>query len=749
MDALYHTISTKKVGIFESPTGTGKTLSLVCPSVTWLREREEQNLSKDLTEIDSGKGPEWIKKNARAFRLSQHHRRGVTTKQVIAAAEDAARKQEIKETKSWKNPSKRRRFETPSYVLGDIVQDTTPEEMELNKLEGLETPSKIYFASRTHSQLSQLSEALRKLKVPVSWSEDAVPVRYVSLGSRRHLCINPQVSQLHSVQAMNDRCNELGTNCEFRSDESRIAAVRNIALTDIEDIGELAASAKKVGGCPFYGSRAALPYAEVVSLPYQLLVRSETRRALGIYLQNSVVIIDEAHNLIDTVSDLFSQQCSKREAQQAFIGLNAYAKKVGGRLSSNNRTKVLQTIKLVESLLRFFGSLTMDQIKIGVEVKRQDLFAYGNADTLNIQDLSKFIYESKLIFKVDSYLKSEAPEISPSGRVLERVLLFLQAATDPLSEGKLFWDKEEGSGGWMLRYLLLDAENSFKDIVDEARCVILAGGTMEPMNDFLNNLFSYLDPVDIEIFSCGHIISQDNLLVQPVVDEKLQLTFSERTKPQTLQTLALYILKIVQNVPAGLVLFFPGYEYLKKVIDDLKSSGVYASLQKCKKIFVENSTDPSVLEKYTKEAKNGACLFAVVGGRLSEGINFSDDLARGVVMVGLPFPNAFSAELVAKRQHVEDKALKSGLSISKAREAARDYYEMLAMRAVNQCVGRAIRHANDYAAIYLLDPRYAKEGIVAKLSRWVRECLPSPQLNAKTLEERSRDFFAKNRYQLP
>ena len=35
----------------------------------------------------------------------------------------------------------------------------------------------------------------------------------------------------------------------------------------------------------------------------------------------------------------------------------------------------------------------------------------------------------------------------------------------------------------------------------------------------------------------------------------------------------------------------------------------------------------------------------------------------------------------------------------------RHYYENLCMRTLNQAVGRALRHAKDYACIVIVDPR--------------------------------------------
>ncbi|KAE8236031.1 hypothetical protein A4X03_0g9575, partial [Tilletia caries] len=98
----------------------------------------------------------------------------------------------------------------------------------------------------------------------------------------------------------------------------------------------------------------------------------------------------------------------------------------------------------------------------------------------------------------------------------------------------------------------------------------------------------------------------------------------------------------------------------------------------------------------------GALMFAVVGAKLSEGINFSDDLARAVVMVGMPFANAATPELAERMRYVRELAKTSGeleKGASKL-DAGNELYYYLNMctKAVNQSIGPAIRHKNDYVS---------------------------------------------------
>jgi hypothetical protein len=52
--------------------------------------------------------------------------------------------------------------------------------------------------------------------------------------------------------------------------------------------------------------------------------------------------------------------------------------------------------------------------------------------------------------------------------------------------------------------------------------------------------------------------------------------------------------------------------------------------------------------------------------------------------------------------------------------SAEEWYLLEATRAVNQAIGRVIRHKNDYGAILLCDQRFEGFSFQAALSSWVR-----------------------------
>ena len=77
-----------------------------------------------------------------------------------------------------------------------------------------------------------------------------------------------------------------------------------------------------------------------------------------------------------------------------------------------------------------------------------------------------------------------------------------------------------------------------------------------------------------------------------------------------------------------------------------------------------------------------------------------------MVLVGLPYAPPSDVELSERMRWLDaaPPALGGGPGAGHA------HYEALCMRAVNQSIGRAIRHARDYAAIVLADARWTKPG---------------------------------------
>lgn len=262
------------------------------------------------------------------------------------------------------------------------------------------------------------------------------------------------------------------------------------------------------------------------------------------------------------------------------------------------------------------------------------------------------------------------------------------------------------------------------------------------MDDYVHQLFSYVDPSRLKMWSCGHVIPKSNLTVWPIStglnNVDFEFTYSKRNSQAIVNALGLSLVEISAVIPDGLVIFFPSYSYLDQVVSQWQKEGngasksIWSLLLSRKPVFREAKDTLSaddVLQEYTQSVFNnrGGLLLSVVGGKMSEGINFSDRLGRGVIVVGLPFPNIQSAQWKAKLEYIEKSIIDRGGSRDEGRAAGREFTENACMRAVNQSIGRAIRHRNDFASIILLDRRYQTPRIADKLPNWIKQGIMQKQ----------------------
>jgi chromosome transmission fidelity protein 1 len=563
---------------------------------------------------------------------------------------------------------------------------------------------KIFFCSRTHSQLSQFVNELRRVNMASPSPNDPMPnledhIKHLSLGSRKNLCINPKVAKLDSVTAINEQCLELqksgrklgefwlasaehnaGTpqskRCQFlpkKDEQSIVRDFRDHTLAMIRDIEDLSRLGQDLGTCPYYAARSSIKPSEVgayltcacsselvlirecaqiVTLPYPLLLQKSAREALDISLKGHVVIIDEAHNLIDSISSIHSITVTLLQLRHCKEQLELYLAKFRNRLNGSNKIFVMQITRLLDGLAVYLENLAT---KGGEgEVHIGDLLAAKGIDQLNLFELQKYMKQSKLARKLDAYVlyaqqkraeqlqrrgtsveQSQSKEMVP---VLTHIQGFIMALTNPSDEGKIFFSRTEIKEA-CFKYMLLDPAYHFRDIVEEARAVILAGGTMQPMQDYVTHLFPYLPKEKIRTLSCGHVIPKENLLAWPLLKgptgREFEFTFDKRMDPGLIEELGRAITNICIVIPHGVVCFFPSYSYLSTVISQwqkLPPTGLslWERLSQRKQIFQESKEASSVehiLEQYGRaiDSGKGAVLLSVVGGKMSEGINFNDE----------------------------------------------------------------------------------------------------------------------------
>ncbi|XP_021041364.1 ATP-dependent DNA helicase DDX11 isoform X3 [Mus caroli] len=809
MAELYKVLEGGKIGIFESPTGTGKSLSLICGALSWLRDFEQKKLQAEACLLAPGSGPTSSEKNSLLTSSScqepsdpprpagepdwvtefvqKKEERDLVERlreEQVRRRKREERLKEVCQDRRLKFAAKRTKHEeeeTEALLrLSREMLDagTGPEQLEqlecgeehlvLAEYESDEERrgssrvgeaeddleeehiTKIYYCSRTHSQLAQFVREVLK-------SPFGKETRLVSLGSRQTLCVNEDVKNLGSVQLMNDRCvdmqrskrekngtgedkakrkrQKIQTSCPFYNHE-QMELLRDEILLEVKDMEQLVALGKEARACPYYGSRFAIPAAQLCQAHSQLLQYMERYRKRL-----------KAKNLM--------------YIKQILYLLEKFVAVLGGNIKQNPSTQSLsQTGSELKSINDFLFQSQVDNINlfkwpvVVLQVQRyleksmlsRKLFGFtecfgavlpspsDSQENRGLAGFQQFLKSLQSGPTEDSPEEGQGVALRPASPLMH-IEAFLAALTTANQDGRVIVNRQGSVGQSSLKFLLLNPAVHFAQVMKECRAVVIAGGTMQPMSDFREQLLacSGVEAGRVVEFSCGHVIPPDNIL--PLIicsgpsNQQLEFTYQRRELPQMMEETGRILCNLCNVVPGGVVCFLPSYEYLRQVHAHWDKTGLLTRLSVRKKIFQEPkraSQVEQVLMAYSKCIMScshseghltGALLLSVVGGKMSEGINFSDDLGRCVVMVGMPYPNIKSPELQEKMAYLNQTLPRP----QGQPPPGTVLIENLCMKAINQSIGRAIRHQRDFASIVLLDHRYARPSILAKLPAWIRD----------------------------
>ena len=145
----------------------------------------------------------------------------------------------------------------------------------------------------------------------------------------------------------------------------------------------------RLGSCPYYSSRSAIRSSELVALPYNMLLHAEMREAIGINLRGNVVIIDEAHNLAESISSLYSISVSATQLAQAHSQLSSYLERYLARLKATNLQYIRRILLVVNALHKCLTD--------------------GSASSTTLMTINSFLFMLRIdhinMFKLGAYLQ--------------------------------------------------------------------------------------------------------------------------------------------------------------------------------------------------------------------------------------------------------------------------------------------------------------------------------------------------------
>ncbi|AWP09173.1 putative regulator of telomere elongation helicase 1 [Scophthalmus maximus] len=703
MSKVIECLQKKVNGVLESPTGTGKTLCLLCATLAWREHFKDTISARKISE-----------------RLGGEMFPNTPLSSWGSAATDG---------------------DTPTYYT-DVP--------------------KIIYASRTHSQLAQVINELKNT---------SFRPKVCVLGSREQLCINQEVMRQESNHVKVHMCRgKVSTrSCIYYNNVDEKSTDRDL-VESILDVEDLVKFGNKQKVCPYYLSRSLKQQADVIFMPYNYLLDPKSRRAHNIELNGAVVIFDEAHNVEKTCEEATSFDLTPYDVASAISAVDRLLAEQAENashgdsvtedfnvesLNSGLKMDITTIAKIKQILLDLEAAIDSYDVPSDKGITKPGIFIYELLERVHLTYSSKTaVYEA--LEQISGYLAGQTgiflntSGLQKLGDIIQLVFCGEPSEKDRqqqmqsntahfkvhIHRDNSFQKKKQSADVWasssskkqgnILSYWCFSPGFSMQDLVNQGvRCIILTSGTLSPLSSFTSEMRIEF-PVCLEN---GHVIERDQIFVS-VIERgpdgvQLSSAFDRRFVPENMASLGNTVANLSRVVPHGLLVFFPSFPLMEKTLDFWRANGHADRIENIKPMFVETKGKGTFTEtmdgyynKVSDPASKGGTFFAVCRGKASEGLDFADNFGRGVIITGLPFPPRMDPRVILKMQFLDEMSRRKTPGVKYL--SGQDWYRQQAFRAVNQAIGRVIRHKEDYGAIFLCDHRFRGSDARAQLPSWVR-----------------------------
>uniref|UniRef100_A0A3Q0KUN3 General transcription and DNA repair factor IIH helicase subunit XPD n=1 Tax=Schistosoma mansoni TaxID=6183 RepID=A0A3Q0KUN3_SCHMA len=654
---------------------------------------------------------------------------------------------------------------------------------------------KFIYCSRTVPELEKVIEELKVLDkyYATETNEKGCGLLGIVLSSRKNLCIQRDVKQAGDGAAVDSACFRLTASfvrkkhmtdpnvpyCKYY-EEFDLHGRDNPLPTGIYNMADIKTYAKKHNYCPYFLTRYAISYANIVVYSYFYLLDPKIANVVSRELpKNSVVVFDEAHNIDNVCIESMSCLITRRSLEKCTTSLNLLTQTVNEAKTNNSERLKEEYQRLVEGLRQAKLSKETDLVLANPALP-DDILQESIPGSLRSADsflsfLRRFLEYVKLRLRIAhvvhetpvAFLRDCLEKVCVDRKPLQfcaerlRSLLHTLELADYANFSSLtllcnfatlvstytrgfcliiepFDERTPTIINPVLYFHCMDASLPIRPIMSRFTSVIITSGTLSPLEMYPRILDFH--PVNTVSFT---MTLARNCVLPMIVskgNDQVPMTtkFESRQDVAVIRNYGHLLAQLSAVVPDGIVAFFPSYHYLESTFASWYEQHIVEQIQRNKLLFVEtqDAEETSLaLAAYHRACENGrgAVLLSVVRGRVSEGIDFDHHLGRCVIMFGVPYV------------YTQSRIFKARLDFLREQYNVRpnEFITFDAMRHAAQCLGRAIRGKSDYGIMILADKRYARADKRFKLPGWIQSQLQDAFINLSIEEsiQASRRFL--------
>lgn len=438
--------------------------------------------------------------------------------------------------------------------------------------------------------------------------------------------------------------------------------VNNVVLEVLKENDEISIDilhnyAKKYNVCPFELGLDISLYCDGIICDYNYIFDPRVSIARIIEQSDNIVLIDEAHNLIDRAKLMYSASLSKEQILKC------------KKITKGKLTKLHSVL----------GKLNSCFIELRNECIHREVDWFYESD-----------YPKELTKYLNMYLK-ESEEVLIRGIKFDGYDEILQLYFDINSFNTIIqlYDKnyvtyvEKDSQEVKLTLYCVNPAENLKKCLSRNHSNILFSATLSPIKYYIDMLGGNDENYRLKLPSP---FNKENLKVSV---SPINIRYKYRLK--TLPFVANKISEFVNEEKGNYIVFSPSYAYMESLWDEINNN---YKLNDFKLIKQEANMSENEKDDFLNEFKknDNLVVLCVLGGIFSEGIDLPGRQLIGSIIIGVGYPKISRENEISREFFKED---------------GYDYaYVYPGINKVHQAAGRVIRTESDKGRVLLIDDRY-------------------------------------------